>query len=206
MNKHFISALAVGFCSVSSAMAATVTYETRAINNPITVVPGFDYEAGWNSQSSTITSQSLADFNGSVVIPGGVKGGYSHLSVGFNLSTAANNWGFRLAPDAGLGGSIYLDGVLLSTKTDDLWWGGSWTLAEILVATGLNLSSGNHIFEGFWAEACCNGGQALQYTADNGNTWQSISGLANPTVPVPAAVWLFSSALLGLLAATRRKA
>jgi hypothetical protein len=63
----------------------------------------------------------------------------------------------------------------------------------------------NHVFQGFWAEGGCNGNQFLQYTTD-GQNWQSMTELAAPAaVPVPAALWLFSSAFVGILGISRRK-
>lgn len=111
-----------------------------------------------------------------------------------------------MAPDAGFGGAIYLDGNLLNKKTNDLWFGwNSWNNATILQVTNVVVTASNHVFEGFWAEGCCNGNQFLEYTTD-GQNWQSMANLAAPAaVPVPAALWLFSSAFVGILGISRRK-
>lgn len=201
MKKQFGLGMFALMGLASQAMAAITTYETRAIDTPVN---NSDYQASWSAQSSAINSQILADFNGSL-IPGGVPGGFSHLSVAFS-NAVAGNWGFRLAPDAGLGGEIRLDGVMLMRDVNDLWWAGDWTNPlELLTVGNIAVSAGNHVFEGFWAEQCCNGTQGLEYTKDGGRTWSSMAELANP-VPVPAAAWLFGSALFGLLGFGRRAA
>lgn len=193
----------VAFCGlVSNSMAAIITYETRNINQ---VINNLDYKSSWESQTSAITVQNLADFNGSVV-PGGVQGGFSYLNVGFNTAVSSTGWAIRMAPDAGYGGEMYLDGNLLSRKSHDLWWGGNWNNAtQILSASNLTVNAGNHVFTAYWAEGCCNGGQGLQYSTD-GLNWHSMSNLASPAaVPVPGAIWIFGTGLISMLTIGRKK-
>jgi hypothetical protein len=202
MTKNFIIGVAALLGSISNSMAAITTYETRNIDQAIN---SSDYKGSWFAQSSTITVQNLADFNGSVV-PGGVQGGFSALTVSFNTPASGNQWGFRFAPDAGLGGEIYLDDQLLARDSSDLWWGADWNnTTEILSASGLSVGSGNHTFKAYWAEDCCNGGQGLQYTTDGFN-WASISDLPSPAaVPLPSVAWLFVSGFLGVLGLGRKR-
>lgn len=200
MNKKIaIGALALmGAIPVSNALAASVVYETRQINAGVN---NTDYRASWNAQSTAITTQTLADFNGAT-IPG-ASGGFSHLAIAFSAA-AGSQWGFQLAPDAGHGGALYLNGALLDRDTNDLWWSGNWSAtAEILSAAGLTLTAGNHLLEGYWAEGCCDGAQGARFTTD-GSHWQSTQSLANP-VPIPAAVWLFGSSLAGLMGLAHRR-
>jgi hypothetical protein len=162
LNKTFLSALVLSVCSLSTAMAAPAVYQTRQIDSGVN---SSDYKASWNAQTSTITTQNLADFNGAVILDGSnwVYGGFSHLKIDFSTPVAGATWNFRLAPDAGLGGAIYLDGQQIDTKTYDLWWGGDWNAnSQIFSGSQLLAAAGNHSFEGYWAEACCNGGQGVQ--------------------------------------------
>lgn len=200
MKKQVVLAVFAVLGFASQAMASITTYETRAINIGVN---NADYQASWGNQTSVITIQSLVDFNGTV-IPGGVNEGFSHLSVAFS-NALAGNWGFRLASDAGYGGEIRLDGAILIRDSNDLWWNGNWNnTLGLLSANNISVGAGNHVFEGFWAENCCNGPQGLQYTVDGGQNWQSMANLANP-VPVPGAVWLFGSAFIGMLGIGSRK-
>ncbi len=202
MTKSFVIGVVTFLAAISNSMAAITTYETRNIDQSINVS---DYKGSWFGQTSAITVQNLADFNGSV-LPGNVQGGFSALTVSFNTLDSGANWGFRFAPDAGLGGEIYLDNQLLGRNSSDLWWGGNWSNStEVLSATGLTLGSGNHVFTAYWAENCCNGGQGLQYTMD-GTNWSSMSSLASPAaVPLPGVAWLFVTGFLGVLGLGRMK-
>lgn len=201
ITKSILSALVVSLCSISSAMAATIVYETRPITNGVN---NADYKASWNAQISSITSRTLADFNGAT-IPG-ASGGFSHLIIEFNTTVKNSTWSFRLAPDAGYGGAIYLDEQEIDKNVTDLWWGGNWNASSEIFSGSLLLSSvGNHTFEGYWAEGCCNGKSGIQYKIGN-SAWQNPSNLASPvTTPIPGAVWLFGSAIVGLIGMTKRK-
>lgn len=184
----------------SNAMAATITYETRPIDQGLGLLP--DYRAAWTAQTSAITAQNLADFNGAV-IPGGVAGGFSHLHVDF---TTIGTWSFQLAPDAGFGGALYFNNSLAPQDVDgsDLWWEGNWAnTTELLASTAFG---GPNFFDAYWAEGCCNGAQGGRFSVDGGQTWLdlTVANLEAAAVPVPAAVWLLGSALLGLLGLSRR--
>jgi hypothetical protein len=191
MKKTIFALLLTSLILVPSAFASTVTinsivYENRNIN---TGLNKNDYRGSWYSQTSSVTSSVLADFNG--VASPWLGDTLSRLVV--NFDSDFGDFSFNLAPDAGLGGALYLDGNLIASSTDDLWWSYDWNNAsEILSALVPNLSSGSHVLEGFWGEACCHGGQGL---------------LINPVLstPIPAAVWLFGSALAGLIGLGKRK-
>lgn len=192
--------LAAATLTLSSySMAASVVYETRSITN---TVNNADYKASWGQQSSVITTQTMNDFN-NVYAP---SAGFSHLQVSFQVTAPGLLWGFRLAPDAGLGGAIYMDNVLLSKDTSDLWWGGAWSnTTELLIASNLTLAVGTHKFDAYWAEVCCNGWQSMQFTNDGGQSWKSLADLPAP-VPSPSTLWLVVPALIGMSGAYRRKA
>lgn len=194
--------LASGMLAASAANASLITYETRAITN----ATFGDYQAGWTAQGSSIASTSLANFNGSV----GTNASYDHLTVSFNIASAlaGSSAIFQLAPDAGYGGSLYLDGVLLNTNGTDLWWGGNWSATgELLVANIGNLTAGSHVLEAFWAEGCCNGSQGGQFQINGGN-WQalSVSNLDRLAVPEPGSLALFGLGFAGLAGLRRKKA
>ncbi len=148
--------------------SATIDYAERFADQAIDTS---DYQASWKAQTSSISTRSLSDFYGAKLTNGSGHGsvGYSYLKVGFDVSVsnAGNAWAFKLAPDAGLGGAIYLDGTQIASKTYDLWWDYDYNNADnFLTTTGLNVSAGHHTFEGYWAEQCCNGGQVGLYSMD----------------------------------------
>ena len=210
MKISFPLLAVLSLAGVVNANAAIITYEDRIANN---TVSNTDYQASWNAQTSAISTRVLSDFTG-VTLDSGLgysytpnQAGFSYLNVSFSVATAGSNWAFQLAPDAGYGGALYLDGTLLNTKTYDLWWGGNWSgTSQILSDSGLNLTAGNHTLTAYWAENCCNGPQGARFSSD-GTNFQSLSALNNPVAtPLPTALLFVAPALAGVFGFSRRKA
>lgn len=184
-----------------NAAASIVTYEKRSITND----NYSDYKAGWASQGSAINSAQFGNFNG---LLGGNRT-YSHLKVDFSIggSVAGSSLLFEIAPDAGYGGALYLDNVLITANHTDLWWGGNWNnISELLIGGLANTGIGNHVLEAYWAEGCCNGGQSGRFNV-NGQGWQSLSvaNLDRLAVPEPGTFALLGVALLGLGTTYRKR-
>lgn len=148
--RSTVLGLALATASIA-AQAALITYETRTITN----ASFGDYRAGWSAQASSISSSTPGNFSGQA----GGNNSYDHLRVNFNIGTtfAGSALAFQLAPDAGYGGALYFDGVLLNTNATDLWWGGNWNaLSELLAGSVSNLSVGNHTLDAYWPERAAN--------------------------------------------------
>lgn len=187
----------------ASARAASITYDVRSIDNYS--FPSPTYLAGWAAQSTPIASQSLSDFNGSV----GSNYGYDRLTVGFTVSAAhaGSSVSFQLAPDAGYGGEVYLDGILLDQNTNDLWWGYDWAnTSELLIGNSGPLAQGSYVLQAFWAEGCCNGSQGGRFRL-NDQDWESltVANLNALAVPEPGSIAIFGLGLAGLIAVRRKR-
>lgn len=185
-----------------SANASLITYEVRNITNP-----SFgDYRSGWAAQASAIATSTPSNFAG---LAGG-NNSYDHLRVSFTVGPAhaGNSLTFQLAPDAGYGGALYFDGALLNTNATDMWWGQNWgNLSELLVGNVASLTAGIHTFDAYWAEGCCNGGQAGRFSV-NGGAWQALSvgNLDRLAVPEPGSLALLGLGFAGFAMTRRKKA
>jgi hypothetical protein len=212
MTYVFLSMLTL---ASTNLYASTLTLQTRSIDNTnIFNNKNIDYQKSWNKQKSAISTQSLSAFDDlKVASTGSKKDVFLYFIANFSIGedAATNDWGFRAGLDAGHGGALYLDGNLLDVKSDDLWWKHNWNnSSEILSATGLNLSVGNHVLEMFWAESCCHGSADAQFSLNGNwdilstNNLNTVSLSAVTTVPVPMAVWLFASGIIAIFGVQRK--
>ena len=82
------------------------------------------------------------------------------MSAIFYVPIAANyNW--RFGADVGLGGAMFIDGVVVAYNWFDMWWAGSWANTAQSLQTNVALSVGYHSIEIFGAEDCCDGAQGF---------------------------------------------
>ena len=192
------------------AGATTIVNQTRSITDysvlPSAGLPAFasldiDYKAAWNAQSSTISTVSVANAD-AIAEP---AASMSHLSLSFSV-VGTGLWTFMAAPNAAYGGALYLDGMLLETKTFDLHANGSWADTDSLLAVSALLTAGTHTFETYWAEDCC-AVPAMARLGQGSNGWLSLAPptVSNDTadVPEPATLSLLGVALATLAMARR---
>ena len=129
-------------------------------------------------------------------------------TINFGVSAdKAGLWGLRAGVDFGNGGAVFLDGVALGYKSNDMWWDGSYSNSSQFFQFATNLAAGNHVLNIYGLEACCDGGQQVQFrtaSADGFQTFAKTDGLI-PAVPEPEtyAMLLMGAGLMGCL--RRRK-
>ena len=98
------------------------------------------------------------------------------LNVHFSVpETSTGRWSFRLGPDFGRGGAIFIDGVKSAERTTDVFWGYSWDSPDVMYVNNKDLSPGEHHIEVIGFESCCGGYMTLQYQT-GGGAWQDVSG------------------------------
>jgi PKD repeat protein len=78
-------------------------------------------------------------------------------------------WEFRLGPDYGRGGGLYVDNVALDERwTSDLWWDDNWNSPSVLKGS-IKLDAGWHKLFTIGFEDCCEGGHTLQFKKPGGD-------------------------------------
>jgi len=193
LNKkltRILTGLISAFCLSANAATIDLQSTTYTGSSPI------DFTSTWNALATPSTvPTSLAEFTG--VKTGNNK--LNKLTASFDLM-AGQSVDFRFGLDAGLGAEFYLDGVQAAKRSDDVWWSNNWNNSDVVTFSLAPLiANASTVLEIFWAERCCNGANSGQFSIDNGHTWMALSTQnleqLSP-VPLPAAAWLFGSALL----------
>jgi len=128
--------------------------------------------------SPLLCTTSLTDtdaFSGPVTCGSGTSDvGYELALTFFVTAETEGTWSFRLGPDFGLGGALFLDGEELDGAVDDLWWNYSWDNTAELLEGSLDLVEGTYLFQAIGFEACCSGYSALQVETP-GADWATVT-------------------------------
>ncbi|QMU61540.1 MAG: DUF2341 domain-containing protein [Gammaproteobacteria bacterium] len=114
--------------------------------------------------------------------------------------TAANAgiWEFRIGPDFGLGGDLYIDNQSVDAEwNDDLWWSFNFgNVNEILSGTTTPLPTGFHSFRTLGSEACCDGPASIEFRTPGGS-FQELSAANLNLVTRQCPVENISTAFIG---------
>ncbi len=198
--------LGLGLATAASA-SSVITIDARYFAGGVPFATSADYVNEWNLLAATpptpgYLTQTLPAWD-NVSNPGSSNLAY-HDSVQFKVSAGQTGvWSFIIGPDFGYGGTLLVDGVVLDTKTSDLWWAGDRNNSTQTLIGSINLGVGLHSIDAYGFEACCNGGSSGFFKAPGAANYTVFTA----SVPEPAtwSMLLIGFGSLGIAARLRRR-
>ncbi|SHG75214.1 CCXG family PEP-CTERM protein [Massilia sp. CF038] len=206
MKKLTILAFAAA-ALCGSAQASVIKIETASATSPflgsaaayLSAVDSALLDASYASQLvgsyDSISHQALFGGNSNFAFKSTIQ---------FSLA-AATSMAVRAGVDFGFGGAMFIDGVAVDFKSNDMWWSGNYSNPSQFLAGAGALAAGNHTVTIVGFEGCCDGAQQVQFQQAGGN-WTSFAGTdgLNGVVPEPASIALLLTGV-GLIGASRRR-
>jgi len=201
--KKTLLATTVALALTAATSASAAVFDINVTNMSF----GGDFASSGNFTEAGGAFQSDVLFNGS-----------TYFATVTDVFDASGNWSAS-SPDAGTDASILGLGIIDNSANDNIWineFSYDFTLTEGQIAVGLSFDwSTNYdipVLAIFSCDAGVCSGQAAPMAAGpfpgNEPLWTgtgSITQGAPSAVPVPAAVWLFGSGLVGLAGIARRR-
>jgi hypothetical protein len=194
-----------------AAQASMLTFET-ASSNAGTQIDAAAYREtvnqAFNLAGGQTTAINLFDNVSNQSAFGGSNSNIAYrTTIEFGVAAGqAGSWDLRAGVDFGNGGAVYLDGVALGYKTNDMWWGGSYgNPSQAFEFSSVAVAAGNHKLQFFGLENCCDGGEQAQFNVKGAGfqTFGTNDGLT-AAVPEPETYALMLAGL-GALGFTARR-
>ncbi len=209
-------AIVCGAAITATAAASTITFQTRHSTASVGAGSASDVQSAIEALMAASPTTGYCDASPALWSglnnQGQCSGGSANdiafdITASFSVSAGeAGVWSFRVGPDFGLGGVLFIDGVAYDLTATDMWWNGSFADPLQTLTASVNLGAGNHQIEAYGFDHCCDGGQIAQFLAPNAD-WAtfSVRDGHNPSqVPEPASGLLALGALAALRLASRR--
>lgn len=135
------------------------------------------YTSWWSAFNSAAAGQSgygckiltdMTNINNSGQFGSDANILFSYVTV--LTANSSGTWQFRHGPDYGWGGGIYSNHTVLQEKYGtDLWWNGSWTNADQILAGSFTATSGSYyVLRSYGGEGGADGSEQLQISAPTG--------------------------------------
>lgn len=197
--KILIAGAILAFSSVASAALVDLNIDFAGIRGgSLDGVTGGD--ATGTNIGIDVMSIAGAEFNGGAVAE------YEVTNGALNFDTAANTFvisGTVTIDNTVVSGTLFDGGMVSASFTSGLFdvfqTDGSGVMSNsLLTAIGEPVSSNPFAFVGFSLES-------RDGTLNSTDVLSTSIGPRTPEVPIPAAVWLFGSGLIGLVGVARRK-
>jgi hypothetical protein len=178
----------------------TVLFQSR-LGTDMSFATASGYVTNWNSLPTSTPGYGNAivrdwdwpgqgEVDNHTLIAGGAEANLAeHYQVTFNLS-AASTVAFRIGPDFGYGGAVFLDHTVVAYTPNDIFWNLSFYFTSQTFLFSALLSAGSHTIDMYGQEDCCDGPTAGQYSVNGGNFTPFTS-----ITPLPAALPLFATGL-----------
>jgi len=176
-TSRLISALAISFLLVSGVQASLVTNEYS--------FSGSNWNPGWSP--NTLTGDLTVTYDPTIDVTGGILGGINLVIGGHSFTTVETRFDFFAAPPAAGSDKLIVYGTPSGPSLGFSVWDIRLVIDQASTATPV----------------------LSQFSFTPNTSLQRASTLRSVTVstvvPLPAAVWLFGSGLLGLVGMAWRK-
>ena len=115
-----------------SAKASTIEIQTGSYSGSGSFASAGQYQAAVDMAVSVngATTKFVASYDN---LPVSINSAAMKATINFGVATAGT-WDFRTGVDFGKGGAVYLDGVAMVSQSNDMWWGGSYSLSLIHIS------------------------------------------------------------------------